>query len=582
MTDNEVIIGLATIVVFGVGAQWIGRRTGIPSLLLLLPAGLLAGDVLGLVDPEELFGETLFPLTTLLVSLLLFQSGLQLRLDDLPRDARGAVGRLVSVGLVITFLGATVVVGLVLDVPGELAFLTGAILVVSGPTVVGPMLDVVRPREPTGSVLRWEGTTLDPIGAVLGVVVLNLVLASDRGGLHPIVQMLGRLGLGLVVGLAAAALFVFVMSNFFVTDSMEAAVAMLFAVGAFAVADVVLSEAGLFATVTMGFVVANQRFFPTHRIVGFGDTLEVLIIGILFILLGALVSLDALWDHAPAIVVIVAVLVLVVRPLTVAVALMRTSLTGRERMLIGWMDPRGIVAAATAAQFTRGLTNGGYDADFLLPVVFGVILGTGLVYGLTAEPVARLVDVARPAPTGVGLLGDDPWLLPFARCLAANGVPTLLFASPSNAASGEVAPAAAVRVESTHRSSEETIEVVRDVGLAKVVVSGTPDPWAALVESTLIEVLGRRHTLQVEHGVYPSGIAGIFERYLRAPPFGGGFTRDEIAARLEAGATIGVLSEPVADGSIVLAAVSSAGVVDLQLSHHPHEDDVLIGIVAPD
>ena len=188
MDENQIIIGLVTIIVFGVGAQWVGRRTGVPSLLLLLPAGLLAGDVFGLVEPEEMFGDLLFPMVTLLLSLLLFQSGLQLRLEELPGEARSSVTRLVTIGLAITFIGGALAAVAFLDVPTELAVMVGAILVVSGPTVVGPLLDVVRPKEPTGTVLLWEGTTLDPIGATLGVVVLNLVVASDRGGVHPVLQ----------------------------------------------------------------------------------------------------------------------------------------------------------------------------------------------------------------------------------------------------------------------------------------------------------------------------------------------------------------------------------------------------------
>ncbi len=262
MSDNEIIIGLATIVVFGVGAQWIGRRAGIPSLLLLLPAGVLAGAVLGLVDPEELFGDALFPGITLLVSLLLFQAALGLRVRDLPRVARGPVLRLVTVGAAITFAGASAGVALILGVDADVALLVGAILVVSGPTVVGPLLAVVRPRDPSEAVLRWESIALDPIGATLGVVVLNLLLASG-GGVHPVLQMLGRLGVGVGVGAAAAVILVFVMSRFLVSDEMEAAVALLFAVAAFALAEVSLSEAGLFATTTLGFIAANQDFVPT-------------------------------------------------------------------------------------------------------------------------------------------------------------------------------------------------------------------------------------------------------------------------------------------------------------------------------
>ena len=228
--DNQIIIALATIVVLGVGAQWIGRLLGFP-LLLLLPAGLLAGDVTRLVEPEKLFGATLFPLVTLLVALLLFQSGLKLRFADLPEKARSPVHRLITVGLAITFVGGSLASLAILNIDTGLAFLLGAIISVSGPTVVGP-LSTVRAREPTSSVLNYEGTYLDPLGATLGVVMLNLVLAGHRGGVHPVLQTLGRLGLGVGVGLIAAALMVFVMSRFLLTDDMQAAVALLFAVAA--------------------------------------------------------------------------------------------------------------------------------------------------------------------------------------------------------------------------------------------------------------------------------------------------------------------------------------------------------------
>ncbi len=204
MDQNAIFLGFGTIIVFGIGAQWVGRRSGIPSLLLLLPAGLLAGDVLDLVDPVMLFGDLLFPLVSLLLSLLLFQAGLQLRLHSLPREVRSSVARLVSAGMVVTFLGGSLAMALLFDIPRDMAFMAGAILVVSGPTVVGPLLEVIRPKEPAGTILRWEGTTLDPIGAILGVVVLNLILAGGRSGVHPILQMLSRVGLGLAIGLAAA------------------------------------------------------------------------------------------------------------------------------------------------------------------------------------------------------------------------------------------------------------------------------------------------------------------------------------------------------------------------------------------
>ena len=564
LSENEIIIGLSTIIVFGVGAEWIGRRTGIPSLLLLLPAGLLAGDVFGLVEPVELFGDILNPLVTLLVALLLFQSGVQLRLQELPRDARGSVARLVSIGLAITFAGATAAVALFLDVPAELAFMTGAILVVSGPTVVGPLLDVVRPREPTGKVLLWEGTVLDPVGAILGVVVLNVVLASGGGGVHPLLQMLGRLGVGLAVGLIAAGLLVFVMSRFLLTANMEAAVGLLFATAAFAVADVTLSEAGLFATVTLGFVVANQRVVSTRSIKGFGETLEVLIIGTLFIILGALVKIDDLVDYAGQIAGVVAVLVLVVRPLVAAVSLVGTPLTVRDRAMVGWMDPRGIVAAATATAFAATLDSAGFDADFLLPVSFGVILGTGVIYGLTAKPVAGLLGVARPSPTGIGILGDDAWLVPFAEQLTDAGVDTLLVTTnPTGVARPATGDGGAVlRATSLTGGLADVEATVKEASLAKAVVSVDPDAALTLFEAALINRLGRQAVLRVPHK-QRTGIRGEVPTRWTAYAFRGEVTRVDIGDRFDAGATVQSVTSPLPHDAVLLAAVGPGGDVDL-------------------
>lgn len=415
MTENEIFWGFATIIILGVGAQWVAKRLNIPPLLLLLPAGLIAGDVLGLVQPEELLGDMLFPAVTAMVGLLLFQAGLSLRVSELPREARRPVVRLVIVGGTVTFFAATGIVALALEVPHEVAWVMGAILVVSGPTVVGPLLKIVRPHDPVGPILNWESTTLDPIGAVLGVVVLNVVVSSGRGDDAALLDMTFRVGLGVVVGLVAATLLIAVLHFFLVTDDMEPSVALLFAVAAFTVAEVLLSESGLVATVVLGLAIANQPFFATKRIDGFGETLDVLIIGTLFLLLGAMVSISALIDYLIPILIIVAVLVLLVRPLAVALAMLRTRMPWRERAMIAWVDPRGIVAAATATQFSAVLATYGFDSDMVLPVAFGVVFGTGLIYGLTAKFVATRLGVAQPDPTGIGFLGDQPWVLHLRR-----------------------------------------------------------------------------------------------------------------------------------------------------------------------
>ncbi len=556
MGDNDIIIGLAAIVIFGVGAQWIGRRSGIPSLLLLLPAGVLAGPVLGLVDPGQLFGETLFPGITLLVALLLFQAAQGLRVRDLPRLARGPVLRLVTIGAAITFAGASGAVALLLGVRGDLALLTGAILVVSGPTVVGPLLADVRPRDPSDSVLRWESITLDPVGATLGVVVLNLVLASG-GGVHPAMQMLARLGTGVGIGIAAAAVLVFVMSRFLVSDEMEAAVALLFAVAAFALAEVALSEAGLFATTTLGFIAANQDIVPTARIKGFGETLEVLIIGSLFIVLGALIKLDDLAHYAWQTAALVAVLVLVLRPLAVAVSLLGTRVAGRDRAFVGWVDPRGIVAAATAAQFSGSLDDAHIAHTFLLPVVFGVIIGTGVVYASSAGTVAGFLRVKRRAPRGVAFVGDEPWVLALARHLDRLDVPVLVLTARAPGDERRIDGLRTASILDDEASLAATLEAAT---IAQVVVAARPGPAVTLLTASLVEDLGRRQVLALPEA-RPTGDRRI--THASAHPFAPGTTRERITELTAAGATVVALDHrPEGDG-ILLATVAPDGAVDL-------------------
>lgn len=583
MSADEATIGLATIVVFGVGCQWIARRIGIPSLLLLLPAGLLAGDVLGLVKPEELFGDLLSPLVTLLVGLLLFQAATQLHLRELPHDATTAVIRLTSIGLGVTLVGAVAATLVFLDVDTQLAVVAGAVLVVSGPTVVGPLLDVVRPRHPTASILRWEGTTLDPLGATVGVIVLNLVLAADRGGIHPGIGMGGRFVIGVAAGTVAAVVLIALMSRFWLTDDMEAAVALMLAAGAYTVAELLASEAGLFATVAMGVVVANQRTVATDRIQGFGETLEVLIIGTLFITLGALVDLDDLGHYLGPVVGITLTLVLVVRPLTVAASLARTRVPWRDRAMIAWMDPRGVVAASTATTFTVTLNAAGFDADFLLPVTFGVILGCGVIYGLTAKPVAKALGVTEPRPTGVALVGDDPWLADFGRCLAGAGVDVLaLTSTPSTP------PADGIDHVALSDGVHEVRRAIDEAPISRAVVSLDTGDALTLFEPDLVDRLGRRHVLTVPDaptGDVPGDDAaepGARLRPLRstAPAFHGYASRADLHRRHTAGATVTVVPAPLPPGAVLLATVSPAGEVHLRRAPAAaRPDDVLIALV---
>lgn len=558
MSSSEVYVGLATIVVLGVGAQWIAQRFQFPALLLLLPAGLLAGPGLGLVEPQELFGNVFFPGVTLAVALLLFQSGLGLRLADLQKGYRRPVLQLITIGLVVTFAGGAAGAALFFGLSRNLALLLGAILVVSGPTVVGPLLTTSRVREPGRSVLLWEGTVLDPLGAVLGIVVLNYVLAEESG-LHGLVEVALSLGVGVGVGLLAAAVLVLALARFLVTDEFEAPVGMLVAVAAFTVAELLVDESGLLAALVVGLALANQPLVSTRSIEGFGRSLEFLILGSLFVVLGAIVDVEDLRSVALPLVPFVLALVLLVRPIAVLSSTVRTSLDRETKLFAAWLAPRGIVAAATSSQFAIQLEAGGVDPGPLSSIAFGVILGTGAIYGLTTPWVASRLKLASPPPQGVALLGDAPWLADVARQLREAHLDVVVLSRRP-----EVIDACVPDVPSV--PAGEGLETLRtafaDHDVGRLLVATTDALTDEVATAAGVELLGRANVYcaevreeggAVDHVVHGTRIA-----------FAPGVTMQRVSDAVRTGARVRtLLPAEVGSGDLVLVGLTSGGHAEL-------------------
>jgi len=429
MSTNQILFGVGLILVLAVGSQVLGSRLRIPALIIMLPAGFIAGALTTDVNPQRLLGAAFSPLVSLAVALILYDSGRGLKLGTVHGRARHVTYRLIYAGVPITMAFAATFAGLLLGMSSGAALMTGAILVVSGPTVVGPLLAFVRPAIRLQVILSWEGSLIDPIGGILGAVVFHFVLASTSGGVaHP----LGLFLLSAAIGVAGAAVGVAVLWLCLVKlnlDDVLATTAQLATViGVAAACDIVRDESGLIATVLMGITIANLRAFHLSDKRPFFETLVQLIIGVLFVAISATVTPASLHHLVLPTLGLVAVLVVVTRPLVAFLATIRTGLSRGERQFIGWMAPRGIVAAATASTFGTKLVAahvGG--AAKILPVAFLVIVVTVALYGLTAVPVARRLGVTRPARTRPLLVGGDPWVIDLARALRTAGLDVLMW-----------------------------------------------------------------------------------------------------------------------------------------------------------
>ncbi len=481
---------LAGIVVAGVSAQWLAWRVGLPSILVLLGFGLIAGPVTGWIDPDEIFGSLLFPIVSISVALILYEGGLTLKVSELP-EAGAVVRNLVSLGAVVTWGVTALAAHFILGLEPSLSVLLGAILVVTGPTVVAPMLRHIRPAGVVGPVLRWEGIVIDPIGALLTVLVFEVIHigAAREATVYVVVGVVKTIVLGGGLGLAAAAVLVIALQRYWIADHLKSAVSLMLVVGTFTLSNSFQHESGLLAVTVMGFALANQKRAEIEHIVAFKENLRVLLIAGLFIVLAARLELSALTEAAGPGLLFVAVLMLVARPLSVFVSTLGSGLTFRQRIFLAWMAPRGIVAAAISSVFAMRLESQGYDgAGLLVQATFLTIIVTVAVYGLSAPLIARLLGVAESNPQGILFVGAHGWAREIASLLQREGFGVLLV--DSNRENVRAARMAGLRTYSGSILEEHALDEIELSGLGRI-LAVTPNDWVnALATQRFARVFG--------------------------------------------------------------------------------------------
>ncbi len=484
--EQSLLLELAAIVVLGIGAQWLAWRLRLPSILLLLTFGFIAGPATGFIHPDRLFGELLFPIVSISVGLILFEGGLSLRIADL-REIGRPLWSLITIGALVTWALASGAGRSILGLDTGPALLLGAILVVTGPTVVGPLLRHVRPTGKVASVAHWEGIVIDPVGAVLAVLVYEaLSVAPTTGPVAAARAVLSQLGLTLVVGLtiggAAAFAALELLRRFWVPDFLQSPLLLMLVTGAFTASNLVQAESGLLTVTVMGVILANQSTVPVKHLIEFKENLRVLLIASLFILLAARVTpadVTALGWRGP---LFVAFLILVVRPLSVLAATLGTSLRPKERVFLAWLAPRGIVAASVASVFALRMGDAGTG---LVPATFLVIVGTVAVYGLTAAPLARRLGLSNPNPQGILFASADPGARAIAGAVKAAGFPVLLV--DNNRANATAARLAGLPTAFTSVLSEDALDGVLQSGLGRLLALTPDDEVNALIRYPLLD-----------------------------------------------------------------------------------------------
>ncbi len=524
---------LALVLVVAVVAQWIAWALKVPSILLLLVLGFFMGQ---LVQPDAILGrDVLFGGVNLAVGIILFEGALTLRFRDI-RDLRRPVLRLSTVTVLITWVLISAAAWLIGFQP-EMSVLVGAILVVTGPTVIAPILRMIRPTRRVASLLKWEGIIVDPIGAVLAVLVFQGMIQVRSGAPLPqlILALLLTLGLSLALGLGLGWVMEQLMYNHAIPDFLHGVAFVALAVGALVASNAIQPESGLLTVTVLGIYLGNQKKLHLRKVEEFAENLQVLFVGALFLILAGRISPSAVINVAPRALVFVALLVVVVRPISIIIGLLGTKVTREERALMLWMAPRGIVAAAVTSVFGLQLTQAAEDAaeqatqatgdeaealltqavrlselanqaSELVPLVFLVIVATVAIYGLGVGRLAERLGLAARSPQGVLFVGGQQWIVNAARTLNEAGIRTRVVSNefPKTAKARRIG----LDTVTANILSEFAVKDMELTSFKSLIAATPADEVNATAAREFSKVLGQANVFQLTQREKPAGATG--------------------------------------------------------------------------
>jgi len=606
MWTLETPVYLATVMALGIVAQWLAWRLKLPAIVLLLFFGFALGYLVG--SPEGYLGvngegrSVLFPMVSLAVGVILFEGGLNLQFKEI-RQTGGVVLRLVSVGLAITGILTALAAHYLVDFSWPMAVLVGALLTVSGPTVILPLLRQVRPERQLGSVVKWEGIVNDPIGAVLAALVYEVVAhGSDHGLAGGTLMALGKtVVIGVVLGLISGWIVREMMRRYLVPDYLQNPVVLALVLFVFALSNWLQEESGLVTVTVLGIYLANQQHVTIKHVIEFKENLRVLLLSVLFIVLASNVKIDMeqMQELGWGALVFVLALVFAIRPVAVLLATLGCDMSRNERLFLCWIHPRGIVAAAVATLFALGIAESHPElqgeAQKMVLLTFLVVVGTVTIYGLTLGPVARWLGLSRENPQGVLFAGASPMVREIAKAVHNEGFGTLLVdTNPGNisAARMEGLPVcyASIGSEFVHKETDLG-------GIGRLLAMTPNDEVNTLAASEFAEQLGSANVYQLaphekataRHEKVPAHLRG---RLL----FAKDLTHDELRKRFNQGHVMkktGLTEDftyedfqaTYEDSAVVMFVVPEKGkltVLATNTEYEPKAGDKLMSLVPPD
>ena len=428
------VLAFALVGALGVGSQWLAWRMRMPSIVLMLLAGLIVGPMLGILNPAEQFGDMLGPVIAIAVAIILFEGGMTLNFHSL-RDAATGVKRLVILGAPLGWLASALTLHYVAGLSWATSAVFGGIMSVTGPTVIAPLLRQAKLQKRPAALLQWEAIVNDPVGALAAVLAFQVVIvietASSAGGAAQ--ELAVGIGVATLLGIAGGWGIARAFRLAYVPEYMKVPVLFVVLLAVFALSDFVLHESGLLAVTIMGIWIANAHLPSYTELRRFKEHATVLLVSGVFILLAANMSWAALRSLDITALLFVLAVIFIARPLPVLAALAFSDVPWRERLLVAFTGPRGVVLVAVAGLFGERLVEIGItDAASIAPLAFALVAATVVLHGFTLTPLARLLALTASANPGVIILGGSRWSVALAEALKKMDLQVII-ADPNHA-----------------------------------------------------------------------------------------------------------------------------------------------------
>lgn len=419
----NVVILLA---VLAMAAQWVAWRIRLPAIVLLAVAGILVGPVFNLMNPMRDFPTFSHVYIELCVALILFEGGMNLRWHEFKANAGGML-RLVIPAVVLCFIFGTLAAHFIGQLSWQVSSVLGAIIIVTGPTVIIPLLRSARMKQNVSAYLKWEGIVNDPVGAVLAVIAFQYVVYEFGQGWSVFIKLPLVFIYTIAIAYGFSRFMKWVLSKGLIPEFLKPTMLLVSALAVFAMGNIFQTQGGLLSATFYGIFLTNSGLPDILRLRRFKEHLTVLLVSTVFILISSTIDFNQIellkWNH---LLLLLAVL-FVVRPAAILISTIGSKMSFSERLLIAWVSPRGIVAAAVAGIFGPALVDAGYaDAQVFVPFVFALIMVTVLVHGLSLNAVAKLLKLSASAENGVIIVGANVWTIDLAKVLQTQEVKVLM------------------------------------------------------------------------------------------------------------------------------------------------------------